>query len=43
MHPLVKLNYYSVNIMGESITSFIKDLEKLGYKFDEILSPLAGV
>jgi len=43
MHPLVKLNYYSVSIIGESITSFIKDLEKLGYKFDDGLSPLSGV
>jgi menaquinone-dependent protoporphyrinogen IX oxidase len=43
MHPLVKLNYYSVNIMGESIISFVKDLEKLGYKFDDVLSPLSGV
>lgn len=43
MHPLVKLNYYSVNIMGESITTFIEDLEKLGYKFDDVLAPLAGL
>ena len=29
--------------MCTPITSFIKDLEKLGYKFNDVLSPLAGV
>jgi hypothetical protein len=43
MNPLVKLDYYSRTIMGESITSYIEDLQKLGYKFDDALSPLAGV
>lgn len=43
MNSLVKSEKNCMGILGISITTFIKDLEKLGYKFDDVLTPLAGV